>query len=384
MTSQRQRTALDTVNFADIEHRLKNDVYTIWRGTFRQLFDFHGAAGAVLQNVRVDYHEEPQTLQVTAMVSGVERRSAHAVVGRSLCGPGYYGSLGDAAALNAGDVACLKRVLSHVVEGAWRFERQRYDYESEMRSALRARAAAERMGFNDAARQCSDHMDRLEHRWMRTCDEMEQRSHEYRLARAQQQEALTRQMAQQSNDWIERQLLHQMRQFQRQDAVNWYVNQDFADAFGWPYGGDPEADARGIKLLRENLTKAQLAQYDAKKYFDVTGSATGKTYRIKHGRQQNIIEYNDDGKAVALWCFLPTGGLCAGDCMLAQKVALETDEKGALKIANRFHTTAPDDPSLVKPRDKHSKPSSADEVITRKRRDGGWYRRMGNRMGEWW
>ncbi len=36
------------------------------------------------------------------------------------------------------------------------------------------------------------------------------------------------------------------------------------------------------------------------------------------------------------WCFAPKGYLVAGDVMLAQKIALETDERGALAVANRF------------------------------------------------
>jgi hypothetical protein len=34
--------------------------------------------------------------------------------------------------------------------------------------------------------------------------------------------------------------------------------------------------------------------------------------------------------------FLPSGELVAGDVMLAQKIALETDEIGALAVAHRF------------------------------------------------
>jgi hypothetical protein len=33
---------------------------------------------------------------------------------------------------------------------------------------------------------------------------------------------------------------------------------------------------------------------------------------------------------------VPKGHLVAGDIMLAQKIALETDERGALAVANRF------------------------------------------------
>jgi hypothetical protein len=36
------------------------------------------------------------------------------------------------------------------------------------------------------------------------------------------------------------------------------------------------------------------------------------------------------------WCFVPKDNLVAGDVMLAQKIALETDERGALAVANNF------------------------------------------------
>jgi hypothetical protein len=36
------------------------------------------------------------------------------------------------------------------------------------------------------------------------------------------------------------------------------------------------------------------------------------------------------------WCFVPYGSLVAGDVVLAQKIALETFEHGALLVAKRF------------------------------------------------
>lgn len=110
--------------------------------------------------------------------------------------------------------------------------------------------------------------------------------------------------------------------------------------WGPPYaGGDigaKEAQAKGEKLLTEWLSPAQLKQYREKKHFDVVGSHSGKTYRIHHGRQQNVYELDADGRQMCGWCFLPQGQLVAGDVMLAQKIALETDEPTALKIANAF------------------------------------------------
>jgi hypothetical protein len=66
------------------------------------------------------------------------------------------------------------------------------------------------------------------------------------------------------------------------------------------------SEMRGLRLLRSWLSREQRAQFDA------------------------------DGHPVAGWCFVPTGHLVAGDVMLAQKIALETSEFGALAVANTF------------------------------------------------
>ncbi|MGC1589617.1 MAG: hypothetical protein WA770_05815 [Pseudolabrys sp.] len=95
-------------------------------------------------------------------------------------------------------------------------------------------------------------------------------------------------------------------------------------------------EQRGLKLLREWLSQEQLAQYDAHRYFEVIGCHTGKRYRIRHGIGANIIELDDAALPRTGWCFVPRAPLVAGDVMLAQKIALETDERGALAVANNF------------------------------------------------
>ena len=97
-----------------------------------------------------------------------------------------------------------------------------------------------------------------------------------------------------------------------------------------------EREARGLELLKEWLSPEQLAQYDAKSYFEVTGCHSGKRYRISHGTSMNIHELDGAGRPHVGWCFAPKGHLVAGDVMLAQKIALETDERGALAVANNF------------------------------------------------
>jgi hypothetical protein len=97
-----------------------------------------------------------------------------------------------------------------------------------------------------------------------------------------------------------------------------------------------EAHARGMRLLRENLTPAQRQQYDRYGYFEVIGGKTGKRYRIRHGRSMNIDQLDRNGRRVCGWCFFPEGNLVTGDVMLAQKQALELFEIEALKIANKM------------------------------------------------
>ena len=102
------------------------------------------------------------------------------------------------------------------------------------------------------------------------------------------------------------------------------------------FGSENDAETRGLTLLREWLSPEQLAQYQAKGYFDVTGCDSGKRYRIHYGNSMNVHEIDNDGWARVGWCFMPNTCLVAGDVMLAQKIALETNELGALAVAKEF------------------------------------------------
>jgi len=104
----------------------------------------------------------------------------------------------------------------------------------------------------------------------------------------------------------------------------------------FPGYGYWERETRGLELLKEWLSPEQFAQYDTKSYFEVTGCHSGKRYRISHGTSMNIHELDGAGCPCVGWCFAPKGYLVAGDVMLAQKIALETDERGALNVANKF------------------------------------------------
>jgi len=96
-----------------------------------------------------------------------------------------------------------------------------------------------------------------------------------------------------------------------------------------------ETEAKALTLLKEWLSPKQRACYERFRYFDVLGGDTGTRYRIHHGTQTNIEELSKTGQHVCKWCFVPDGDLVAGDVMLAQKIALETNERGALSVAHR-------------------------------------------------
>jgi hypothetical protein len=49
-----------------------------------------------------------------------------------------------------------------------------------------------------------------------------------------------------------------------------------------------------------------------------------------------VCELDDSGRPVLGLCFVPMGAFVAGDVMLAQKIALETNERAVLAIANKF------------------------------------------------
>ena len=108
-----------------------------------------------------------------------------------------------------------------------------------------------------------------------------------------------------------------------------------------------EPETRGLKLLREWLSPEQRAQFDADRYFDVIGCHSGKKYSIRYGSAANVDELDDAGVPRMGWCFVPNAYLVAGDVMLAQKIALETNERAALAVANRFPRSLPSAPAFT-------------------------------------
>src|SRR5260370_25300937 len=89
----------------------------------------------------------------------------------------------------------------------------------------------------------------------------------------------------------------------------------FVPGFCYGYG---ERAARGLQLLKEWLSPEQLAQYIAKKYFDVTGCDSGKRYRISHGAAMNIHDLDRAARPRGGCCLAPKGYLVAAAGMLPQ------------------------------------------------------------------
>lgn len=88
-------------------------------------------------------------------------------------------------------------------------------------------------------------------------------------------------------------------------------------------------------LLVSMLSVQQREQLKRCSWFDVIGSHSQQTYRIREGSHGNVRLLSPDGqKEVASYCGQPNG-VPVGDSMLAQKLQLECDETEYLRLANR-------------------------------------------------
>jgi hypothetical protein len=96
------------------------------------------------------------------------------------------------------------------------------------------------------------------------------------------------------------------------------------------------AESRGLQLLADNLSDEQLRQYRTRGCFDAIGCVSGKRYRIAFGTIQNVVQIGRSGEPEVGRCFMPEGSLVAGDCMLAQKIAIENCEEEVLRTALPF------------------------------------------------
>ena len=93
-----------------------------------------------------------------------------------------------------------------------------------------------------------------------------------------------------------------------------------------------EADRRAEALLRGCLSPEQQEDLETKACFYVV-TPGGKRYRIDRGSHGNVKRLDEAGRILAGYCAQP-GGVPIADSMLAQKLALEADEVGFLRVAN--------------------------------------------------
>lgn len=94
----------------------------------------------------------------------------------------------------------------------------------------------------------------------------------------------------------------------------------------------PPAHLRAERLLFDHLSSEQRAQYACHKYFDV--EVGGRRYRIHQGWSGNIKRLNESDRAIESLCVHFPRYLPVPDLMLAQKLALETDELALRNTAN--------------------------------------------------
>jgi hypothetical protein len=95
--------------------------------------------------------------------------------------------------------------------------------------------------------------------------------------------------------------------------------------------------AKAEQLLRENLSRKQLKEYEERGYFSVIGGDTGREYRVTRGFSYNVLYADEIHRGVVQWkpmCFVPDKNLAMGDVLLSQKITLELDEQTALRVAN--------------------------------------------------
>lgn len=94
-----------------------------------------------------------------------------------------------------------------------------------------------------------------------------------------------------------------------------------------------QALARARQLLESMLTHQQKQQLQRERFFEVVARHSRRRYRIYEGSHGNVKLLDENGREVTSYCAQPNG-VPVGDSMLAQKLQLEHDEEGFLRVAN--------------------------------------------------
>jgi hypothetical protein len=137
---------------------------------------------------------------------------------------------------------------------------------------------------------------------------------------------------------VEAARIEAFRERQEAEAKRWAAEQAERDR------KKKEADDRAYKLLTENLTPQQLADFNEFGCFNVV-SLKGNNYRIRKGSVGNLDALDASGKVVKRLCVHPQGGVPFGDIMLSQKLLLEAGEEDMLlKKANLHGFSQPTEP----------------------------------------
>lgn len=93
------------------------------------------------------------------------------------------------------------------------------------------------------------------------------------------------------------------------------------------------AEKRAEDLLIGCLTVEQREQYRRDRAFVVHGRS-GRRYRIRYGTHGNVDVVDRNGRGMHRLCVQPSG-VPVPDSMLTQKLWLENDEDGLLRVANQ-------------------------------------------------
>ena len=132
-------------------------------------------------------------------------------------------------------------------------------------------------------------------------------------------------------DLFERQ---RQRAIQQETELALFYGRSSFETSAPPVQKGPTPEQKAEDLLKSWLSESQLARYKKKGWFEVFGNVTGQRYRIHKGSISNVELIDAAGEKAGRICVVPRGLETSGDTMLAQKVALETDELAALRVAN--------------------------------------------------
>lgn len=108
--------------------------------------------------------------------------------------------------------------------------------------------------------------------------------------------------------------------------------EDFRKAEVLRQAKEAAAKQRAEKLLFETLTPQQKEDLTKKGSFYLH-TQSGRKYRIDRHTHGNVYLYDEKDRIVRKFCAQPSG-VPADDAILAQKLALETDEDSFLRVAN--------------------------------------------------